>query len=778
MNPLRSHPHLLLEEHIAQVLTAADALVGRHSPALGAGRPNLMHVLRRAIRLHDLGKGSRAFQAYIKNPEKYRGSREAKRHTPLSTLAAVLLPAAEADRWPERLATVAAVAGHHHGFHPFDDLEALLASTTNLGVLSEQLDTFPWKNAQAAVGLPLDPLAADAEPWMDALDSLEEWEGCLKRLPVGEAIGYRLWVQLLLSLILEADKALLAVKAAHVPAYLGGTPRKLSPAMVERFLAEKPKTPLDALRSQARRIVLESMEKQGEDRLFTATLPTGTGKTLIGASWALRLRERLRGETWAPRIIIVLPYLSIVDQTQKEYCDLLADATEGARKPPDSSTLMASHSLAERVFDPEMDGGSSDFFLDTWHSQVVITTFDQFLFALLSPAARHQLRFHHLCDALIIMDEVQSLPCILWHPLSMALSQLARLGETRVLAMSATQPGFLDTARELVPDPAQVFAECRRYRIRLCLDKPVLLETFIEDVVGRLPRWHNRRVLITLNTRRSARAVRDALEQAGAAPLYFITADVTPKDRLESIRRIKEHQRKGEGCLVVSTQCIEAGVDIDMDLVLRDFAPLDSIIQIAGRCNRNGAPERAEVEVYDIRDARNHSFAGMIYDGILLQETRRVLGGRSEILEEEVFALAAAYFDALRRNRDTGEAITKALARWEETESVQRLLRGPRRPQVTFVVVEEDPGLRERLEAVAGIEERWERRRQHRALAGPIAQVSVSVYARDDLDPRDYADPDPLGIENRWLLRPGFYQPETGLDLARAADEPGWGWIT
>src|SRR5207253_3610762 len=112
--------------------------------------------------------------------------------------------------------------------------------------------------------------------------------------------------------------------------------------------------------------------------------------------------------------------------------------------------LISYHSLADRTYARDLEDTSQDFFLDTWQSNVVITTFDQFLFALLSPKGRHQMRFHHLADALIVMDEVQALPCILWDPLRQALDGLTRMGTTHVLAMSATQPGFLPAAHKLI----------------------------------------------------------------------------------------------------------------------------------------------------------------------------------------------------------------------------------------------------------------------------------------------------------------------------------------
>ncbi len=132
----------------------------------------------------------------------------------------------------------------------------------------------------------------------------------------------------------------------------------------------------------------------------------------------------------------------------------------------------------------------------------------------------------------------------------------------------------------------------------------------------------------------------ERLRTAGV-PVEFLTADVTPADRLAAVCRIK----KAKTCLVVSTQCIEAGVDIDMDLVIRDFAPLDSLIQVAGRCNRNGERARGTVEVVRLReDEGEREFSSYIYDPVLRKVTGEVLAGRAEVLEEDVFPLAQAVF--------------------------------------------------------------------------------------------------------------------------------------
>jgi CRISPR-associated endonuclease/helicase Cas3 len=344
--------------------------------------------------------------------------------------------------------------------------------------------------------------------------------------------------------------------------------------------------------------------------------------------------------------------------------------------------------------------------------------------------------------------------------------------------MSATQPGFLPAATELVADPGSFFRRMQRYRLVLRHGTAVRLTEFAGECVARLPEWRGRKVLITMNTRRSARAVMDALRGAGE-PVEFLTADVTPADRLAAVDRIK----KAGSCLVVSTQCIEAGVDIDMDLVIRDFGPLDSLIQVAGRCNRNGERERGTVEVVRLReDEREMDFASYIYDAVSRDVTGKVLEGRGEVLEEDVFALTRQYFDGLRASKDTGIEFLQAWAGWEEAESLKRMLRGPERPKVSFVVIENDPELRGDLMSALGVADRWERRRALRWLAARVARQTVSVYLKEGFEASADGEPFPPskgeGEAWFWLLRPGCYTAERGLDLGAAPeDREGWGVI-
>jgi CRISPR-associated endonuclease/helicase Cas3 len=467
------------------------------------------------------------------------------------------------------------------------------------------------------------------------------------------------------------------------------------------------------------------------------------------------------------RVFLVLPFLSIIDQTAGVYGDFLGE--------PPPSTLMQSHSLSERVYDTENDL-DAEFFLDTWSSEIVVTTFDQFLLSMLGDRSRHQMRFHNLADAVLVFDEVQALPTQLWDLVNHSLTQLTEhLGSTAIL-MSATQPGFVSRTDALIEDATVYYAAFGRYRLVLKHKNPMKLEEFIERVLARRVDLEKERTLITLNTRGSARTVRDALDKEWGTPVYFLTADVTPKDRLVAIEEIRDSE---EPCLVVSTQVIEAGVDLDMSLVMRDFAPLDSLIQVAGRCNRNAREARKDVEIYHLTNQQGRSFAEMVYTvgpgspDLRLEETRRVLEPYESVPEEDVLGVCDDYFARLRNGKDLGFRHTRNWAALDEEQpNIRNLLRGERDRQVQLIVAERDEDdLVADLEASLGMPDRWERRRAMRKLAGRIARVTVSVWARSGWHPGEIAEP--LGrydsskpLEHPWwIVRPGSYEPETGLSL-------------
>ncbi|MEA3277562.1 MAG: CRISPR-associated helicase Cas3' [Pseudomonadota bacterium] len=767
-------PNLRLSQHLAQVRAAARFLWQGHSETTRNQRENSLEVLDAIVDCHDLGKGSPGFQQYIRDPDNYRGDPDAKAHTALSAALAILWADSQGWRPLDTLVLAQAVAGHHGQFAPLDKLRERLRPSGD-GILDTQWQGLDVKRLETATGLDLGTIDARFRDGGRQLFRRLEVDELLAALPLEQAIGLRLWAQLLFSILLEADKALLALREERAKTYLSWEPSTLVPDLVPQRIAQLPDSPINPLRETIARRIRERMSEGSH--VHTLTLPTGVGKTLLAAHWALTVRQRSQREQGVPPpIFVVLPFLSIIDQMDSEYRTLLGLQEDSTTQ---SNVLMSSHSLSTREYELEgrrLGPAYTAFYLDTWRSEVVITTFDQLLLALFSPKTRHQLRFHRLLDALIILDEVQTLPAHLWDLVDHGLRGLTREGNAHILMMSATQPALLTRARELAgsdEEVADIFRRFRRYRIRCRHREDQDLDAFGQAILRRVDDWIDQglRVLITLNTRSSARSIWQLLSGDVAltgTPLFLISADLTPRDRLAKIGRIKQ----GEPCIVVSTQTIEAGVDIDMDLTLRDFAPLDAIIQIAGRCNRNNrlGEHGGKVELYSLVNERGRRYSEMIYDSLLLEITRQGIKDAEDIGEEQVLALSRDYFGTIKERKDTGQVHTRTYAYWQEPEqSVHSLLRGEPREQHCFLCpteTEMEP-LRHTLQQALGEPDRWQRREALRRLAPTLQQQTVCVYARPELHPEDYADE----LGPFWLLHSQWYDRDAGIDLNDDSEE-------
>jgi CRISPR-associated endonuclease/helicase Cas3 len=761
---LRSHPDKLLSTHVDEVREATLKILGRYNPDAERER-----IISDIVSLHDLGKASPAFQKYIRDPSSYRGARNEKAHTPVGFTASLLLGERQGQDSFWKLCVAAAVLGHHSGFPTANRLtDHFLLGDEWARIIDRQAAEIPAHEVSELTGFPLEEILTAPNLRGTAYDVAEELVEDLQdkvKADLSGAVANRLRMQFVFSILLEADKAYLALSSEAREQYRSTPEADLPATLVEEHLQDSKPSEINALRTSARRQALETLHANPNRRLWTLALPTGLGKTLTAANLALSLREA-SPEDRKRRIFLVLPFLSIIDQTTGVYGEFIG------KTPP--STLMQSHSLSERVYDTE-DERDAEFFLDTWSSEIVITTFDQFLLSLLGDRSRHQMRFHNLTDAVLIFDEIQALPTQLWDIVNHSLTQLTQhLGST-VILMSATQPGFATEAADLIEAPAIYYDAFGRYQLALKHKQSTKLEDFIESILARRPDLEKERVLITLNTRASARTVREALAEDWEAPVHFLTADVTPKDRLAAIREIKEDEGP---CLVISTQVVEAGVDLDMTLVIRDFAPLDSLVQIAGRCNRNNRWSRKDVEIYHLTNQQGRSFAEMVYTvgrgspDVRLEETRRVLEGYEIVPEEDILEVCDDYFDRLRNGKDLGSKHTRDWASLADKQpNIRELLRGDNTGQVQLIVAERDEeDLTADIEAALEVSDRWDRRRALRQLAGRIAQVTVSVWVRKGWHPTDIANP--LGhydsdkpLEHPWwIVHTGKYNPETGLD--------------
>ncbi|GAB61209.1 MAG: CRISPR-associated helicase/endonuclease Cas3 [Candidatus Jettenia sp.] len=770
---IKSHPDLPLEKHLAQVAEIAiELLEGKHVEfqSLGLTKEHLKALVKRASLFHDLGKATSYFQMRLTTGKK--GPNGEHWHTGLSAILAYepLLTYCKENNLNEiiALSPLLAILYHH---------SELSKGLPNDPVIEDRLKAFK----KEILNLPiLGKAGMDVE--INSIKPIEVDCGIenlfsdLSLFSNDQKIEFRLLTLFIYSLLLEADKAYLAVKDKEL------YQRKVIPIdtdIIDAYKAKEfknKKANINADREKAYNEVMTELESLDLiNHLYSLTLPTGMGKTLLAASWAIKLRNKIQNNLgFVPQIIIALPFLSIIDQSAKEYEKFLGN--------PNEEVFLKTHSLSSFEFNG-YEPNTAEFFVNIWKSQIIMTTFDQLLYTFLSFKPKHLMRFHNLLNSIIIMDEIQALPPHLWHPFSTFIKYITNVGKSYLLVMSATQPRFLDNAEELVPTirkvtkekgPERYFEKLSRYKLLLNHKDTLALDDFILKMRDKLSKIEEEKIMIVLNTRDSAKKVYEKLKSiAKNRETYFLSSYIIPAERLNRIEKIKN----SKGALVISTQCIEAGIDIDMDYVIRDFGPLDSIIQVAGRCNREGEKETKTVKVirlYDPDIANNFcptgEFNAIVYDRLSLDATMGILNkfGSTEVMENEVFDLASQYFIELKR-KDLGKNKTECLIDFshnylrngkQRSFDIRTELRGKLK-QYNIIVEKHAPGLRNEIEQIFKEDmDRWERRRKLKGLSNKIAMNSISVNAYN-FNPDDIAE---KGKGNFYFLKSAYYDDEIGFN--------------
>lgn len=350
--------------------------------------------------------------------------------------------------------------------------------------------------------------------------------------------------------------------------------------------------------NRLRRQVLTHVRQQaGAPRgVFTLTVPTGGGKTLTSLAFALdhALRHDLS------RVIYVAPFMSIIDQTVEVFRGALRDASGDA-----SDFVIEHHS----TFDEERirEGSSGDrhrLAMENWDAPVICTTYVQFLESLFSNRPSRCRKLHRVANSVVILDEPQSLPLGFLRPCVAVLKELVRVWRTTVVQCTATPPalaasddfpgGFRDVP-ELAPAPERLHDRTRR-RTRLHVDEVVGNRRTTDDELADRIRGFPQ-VLCIVNTRRHARKLREMLGDDAAA--FHLSASMCPAHRQAVLRTVRGRLGAGRTVRLIATPVIEAGVDVDFPVVWRALAGLESIIQSAGRCNREGARAAGDVFLFE-----------------------------------------------------------------------------------------------------------------------------------------------------------------------------------
>ena len=389
-------------------------------------------------------------------------------------------------------------------------------------------------------------------------------------------------------------------------------------------------------------------EPQGVYRL---TVPTGGGKTRSGMAFALRhcVRHGLR------RVIVAVPFTSITQQTAAVYREIFDDSRVVLEHH--SATHFADQCDSEDSF--AADAVWARLAAENWDAPVVVTTTVQLFESLFSNRRARTRKLHNLAESVIILDEAQALPIRLLTPILSTLRQLVELGGTTVVLSTATQPAFdlipefaATKAREIVPSHADHFRQLKRVRYEWRDDTASDWEE-IAALMTREPQ-----VLAVVNTKRHARELLNEIKQQlpGAdAPedgIVHLSTLLCGAHREAALNKIRTRLAAGEPCRVVSTQVVEAGVDLDFPVVLRAEAPLDSVIQAAGRCNREGHLGREGGQVIVFRPPDDASPGGQYRTGTDLSRVVRAIAR----LDPDDPETARHYYRLLFDSADTDEA--------------------------------------------------------------------------------------------------------------------------
>lgn len=531
---------------------------------------------------HDLGKYNTEFQHYIGVKSGYNPNAHIEQVGKVNHSAAGALYAVKQHKILG-LPLAYLIAGHHAGlpdWHKTDEADGRS--------LNEILQETIHLDKALQVEIPTDILK----------------QALPKTPPKGQPADYALWLRMLFSSLVDAD--FLDTERFMQPekfAQRGQYPNLEQLLTVfnqhmESFARSAEPTPVNQLRAQILRDCRAAAQKPSG--VFSLTVPTGGGKTLSGMAFALEHAVKHHKK----RIIYAIPYTSIIEQTTNIYQSIFKEL---------GSCVIEHHSN----LDPSKEDALSRLAAENWDAPIIVTTNVQLFESLFASRTSRCRKLHNLANSVIVLDEAQLLPPEFLNPILQVMKSLVEhYGVTFVLS-TATQPalqsmydtfdqpilkGFeANQVTEMMPDCAQLFADLERVEVSVPEDLNV--ERSWEDLAQEMAEHES--VLVIVNTKKQAAELCRLLP----AETYYLSTNLCGEHRSEKLKEIREKLKAKQPLRVVSTQLIEAGVDISLPVVYRALAGLDSIAQAAGRCNREGLlAEKGRVIVFV--PLNNHKLKG------------------------------------------------------------------------------------------------------------------------------------------------------------------------
>ena len=628
--------------------------VGRNLEYLGAEYAHILGIT------HDVAKAHPIFQEKLK-----KGSGPSFSHALPSALLTYVMLVDEGETPETALLYAEAVRNHHSGMKSVPDIEAFWEDED---VIDRYLETL-----------------LDIEPFIKEhvyryFSGGRMWQ-YLETVPMFGVFPDKGDIPSNLDTYFRMRNTLsLLVAADRVDAVFGGSARVLknltrrdaeeANARIKMFLSSVDITPINRWRMEIRNDILSEyksrMVKRGVVRL---TLPTGAGKTLISLSMALD-NVLFYG---AKRIIYVLPFISTGEQVASVMENMFGEdmvMTDNYLSGAKGETSeLSPYDIVSTI-------------MRYWIKPVVVTTGVYMWDVLFGRSAMDTMNFHLLKDAAIIFDEVQSIPTEFWGDLATVAEYLGK--HNLVILMSATHP--IDVKESITLTTHKRLPKSRYTARVIQMGDSEMLP--LDDAIK-----NKQSILIILNTRDSARQFFwDLISRYPEMEdhMYFLSTYVIPKHRREVINTIRERERQHLPRILVSTQVVEAGVDLSFEVLYRELAPIDSIIQSAGRCGRHG-----EV-LGDVSIIIPSKSIGRVYGSIKKEITEGIIsdairGGIFPCPEERLSTLEKEYFDRLKEQKDIYKIIKMNISQGDYGMSAYNpsLIKNPI-PTVSYVIPVED----------------------------------------------------------------------------------------
>lgn len=415
----------------------------------------------------------------------------------------------------------------------------------------------------------------------------------------------------------------------------------------------EPKGKLNVLRSEISEDLLKRSKEDGLG-IYKLDLPTGAGKTLLSLRYGIN-QMNYQGKD---RFFYVTSFLSVLEQNASEMRGILND--DDFVLEHHSNVVDDKDEIENDDRDDELDVVKKKFLLDDWTLPVILTTMVQFYNSIFKGKSANLTRFKSLINSVIILDEWQSIPTEFLYMTNLALNFMKTVMKATLVLSTATQPtnasvsldhklfyGNLDGENEDIIDNKNYdFSAFERVKLKVYgdINKMYGLEDIRDLVLENLDKSN----LIILNTKKLVRKLYDLLENNYEdKDLYYLTTNLTASDRLKKIGEIKKRLLEGDKICVVSTQLIEAGVDVDFDLVIRSLSGMDSVVQAMGRCNREG--HRQSAFTYLINLDKNEEKTSML-KGVDERKTACKAALNKSTDDLDIKKLTEEYFEKLYAN--------------------------------------------------------------------------------------------------------------------------------